>query len=196
MVCFTEVIHRLTGWCPNAHTLRVSPVPSHVPVRVPAPSGSGMPVLSFGRANRYRTRAVAFALCMTGLGFSLFATASGDRLVMLGIGLVFATLLWFSDAVNYWKLFRDVERNGMASEKNWKEVTVVRILPIIGAALILAFAGAVLIGLVPGLTMLMVNGFLAGFAAIGWYHLATIMVWERYSGRVLYTNGDWIYRRA
>jgi len=190
-----EKIQRLMGWCPNARALRVSPVPSHDPVQVPASGGSGMPALSFGRVNRYRTRAFAFALCMTGVGFSLFATANGDRLAMLGIGLLLATLLWVSDAVNYWRLFHDVERNGIADEKDWKEISVVRILPIIGVALVLGFAGAVLVGLVPGLTMLMVNGFLAGFAAIGWYHLATILAWESRSGIALFSDGTRIYRR-
>ncbi len=196
MASFAEIIHSITGWCPNAHVLRVPPSPSHEPVQVPASGSPGIPALAFGRENWYRTRAFASALCMTAVGASLFVTANGDRLAMLGIGLTLATLLWLSDAVTRWNLFRDVEKYGVADEKDWKEISVVRILPIIGVALILGFAGAVLLGLVPGLTMRMVNGFLAGFAAIGWYHLATILLWERRSGIILFSDGSRIYRRT
>ncbi len=196
MASFAEIIHSITGWCPNAHALRVPPAHSHEPVQLPASGSPDMPALPFGRENRYRTRAFASALCMTAVGASLFVTANGDRLAMLGIGLALATLLWLSDAVTRWNLFRDVEKYGVADEKDWKEISVVRILPIIGVALILGFAGAVLLGLVPGLTMRMVNGFLAGFAAIGWYHLATILLWERRSGIILFSDGSRIYRRT
>jgi len=191
-----EQFRQLMGWCPNAqqrtfHGHRARDT-AHI---VPADSGKGVPTLSFGWKNRYRTRALAFALCMTGVGLSLFTTANGDRLALLGIGLGIATLLWFTDAINYWNLFQDVRKNGVADEKDWKEITVIRTLPIAGAALIISFAGIVLLGIVPGLTMLMVNGFLAGFAAIGWYHLTTILVWESRSGIVLFSDGTRIYRR-
>ena len=192
-----EQFRRLMGWCPQAQQPtfhRDSAMDTtHI---VTAGNAGGMPTLSFGWKNRYRTRALAFALCMTGVGISLFAISTGDRFAMLGIGVVLATLLYCADAVSYWEVFRDVERDGVADEKNWKEVSVVRILPIIGAALILAFVGAILLGLIPGLSMLMVNGFLAGFAACGWYHVLTIIMWEQRSGVPLYTDGNLIYRRT
>jgi len=192
-----EQYRRLMGWCPQAqqrsfHRDRTMDT-AHTSS---AGSAGGIPTLSFGWKNRYRTRALAFALCMTGVGISLFAISTGDRVTMLGIGVILATLLYCADAVRYWEVFRDVERNGVADEKNWKEVSVIRILPIIGAALILAFVGATLLGMIPGLSMLMVNGFLAGFAACGWYHVLTIIMWERRSGVPLYTDGNLIYRRT
>jgi hypothetical protein len=192
-----EQFRRLMGWCPQAQQ-RMFRRESAMDTADIVPTGSdgGMPTRSFGWKNRYRTRALAFALCMTGVGISLFAISTGDRFAMFGIGVVLATLLYCADAVSYWDVFRDVERNGVADEKNWKEVSVVRILPIIGAALILAFVGAILLGLIPGLSMLMVNGFLAGFAACGWYHVLTIIMWELRSGIPLYTDGNLIYRRT
>ena len=191
-----EQFRRLMGWCPQVQQ-RTFHRDSEMDTAHTSSAGSagGMPALSFGWTNRYRTRALGFALCMTGVGLTLFTTANGDRLAMLGIGLGIATLLWFTDAINYWNLFREVGKNGIADEKDWKEITVIRVLPIAGVALIISFAGIILLGVVPGLTMLMVNGFLAGFAAIGWYHLATIIVWENRSGIALFSDGTRIYRR-
>lgn len=196
MMRVSEVIRGWLGWCPNAQqrTFRRDSATDTTHI-LPAGSGGDVRTLSFGWKNRYRTRALAFALCMTVVGISLFATATGDRIAMFGLGVVLATILYCADAIRYWEVFRDVERNGVADQKNWKEVSVVRVLPIIGAALILAFAGAVLLGLIPGLSMLMVNGFLAGFSACGWYHVATILAWESRSGIALFSDGTRIYRR-
>ena len=191
-----EQFRQLMGWCPQAQR-RSFHRNSAMDTAHTSSAGSagGLPTLSFGWKNRYRTRALAFALCMTGVGISLFAISTGNRFAMFGLGVVLATLLYCADAVSYWEVFRDVKKNGVADQKNWKEVSVVRILPIIGAALILAFVGAILLGMIPGLSMLMVNGFLAGFSACGWYQVATILVWESHSGIALFSDGTRIYRR-
>lgn len=191
-----EQIQKLMGWCPNARArqfCRTAPADHTV---IPEPGSGGTPAISFGRLNRYRTRTFAFALCMTGVGISLFATATGDRLAMLATGLALAAVLYCGDALRYRDLFRQVKEAGIVNEMDWKEISVVRLLPVIGTALILAFVGVVLLGLIPGLSMLAVNGFLAGFAAIGWFHFLTIIAWERQSGIPLYTDGKQIYRRA
>ncbi|MEN6610095.1 MAG: DUF1673 family protein [Methanoregulaceae archaeon] len=194
-LAFIDTIGRYLGWCPHAQgqhrMLTIRPVDQDT-----AGSGGALPEFRYGRTNLYRMRILAFALCMTGVGFSLFATANGDRFVMLATGLVLASLLYLGDGLRYWELFREANRAGSANELDWKQVTVVRTLPIIGVALILGFVGAVLLGLVPGLSMLTVNGFLAGFAIIGWYHLATVVLWERRSGNPLYSNGNRIYTRG
>jgi len=187
---------KLMGWCPNAGQHRICRTAPAQPASIPGDRGGDLPALPFGRMNRYRTRTFVFALCMTGVGITLFATATGDRPAMLLTGLALAAILYFGDALRYRDLFRQVEQAGVVNEKNWTEISVVRILPIIGTALILAFAGAVLLGLIPGLSMRAINGFLAGFAAIGWLHLLTILAWEQKSGIALFTDGDRIYRGA
>nr|WP_319377464.1 DUF1673 family protein [uncultured Methanoregula sp.] len=191
-----EQIQKLMGWCPNARMHQVCRTAPAEQTIISEPGGGGTPALSFGRMNRYRTRAFAFALCMTGVSISLFATATGDRLAMLATGLALAAILYCGDALRYRDLFRQVKEAGIVKERDWKEISIVRLLPVIGAAILLAFVGAVLLGLVPGLSMLAVNGFLAGFAAIGWLHLLTIITWEQQSGIPLYTDGKQIYRRA
>nr|WP_321351028.1 DUF1673 family protein [uncultured Methanoregula sp.] len=191
-----EQIQKLTGWCPNARTHQVCRTTPSDQILISVPGGGGTSSLSFGRMNRYRTRAFAFALCVTGVGISLFATATGDRLAMLATGLALAAILYCGDALRYRDLFRQVKETGRVKENDWKQISVVRLLPVIGAAIILAFVGAVLLGLIPGLSMLAVNGFLAGFAAIGWLHLLTIMAWEQQSGIALYSDGKQIYRRS
>lgn len=170
-------------------------VAAHHKDMMDVPMAGSNQILSFGWMNRYRTQTLIFALCMTGVGILLFGTAAGDRMAMLGIGLVLATLLYLSDAVQYWKAFETVARTGTAPEFDWRHITVVKILPVIGVALILAFVGAVLLGLVPGLSMLMINGILAGFAAVGWYHFLTVVLWEKKTNIVLFTQGNQIYRR-
>lgn len=192
---FREVFNRLTGWCPHAQQRRICTITAPTENLSDLPGGGNIPDLSFGWKNRYFTRTLFFALCMTGVGTVLFASATGDRIAMLGIGLVLATLLYSGDAVQYWHAFERVAKNGSAQESDWHDISVVRVLPIIGVALVLGFVGIVLLGLLPGLSMLMVNGFLAGFAAIGWYHLVTILFWERKTGIALFSNGDLLYRR-
>lgn len=189
-----ETIGRYLGWCPHAQSLNPSKTArSRYGENLNPDGGRDLPVRKYGWMNRYRTRILAFALCMTGVGFSLFAVANGDKLGMLAIGLTLATLLYMADGFAYWKLFENVREAGIADELDWTQVKVVRVLPVIGVALILGFAGAAFMGLIPGLSMLTVNGFLAGFAAIGWYHLATVILWEKRSGRALYSNQNKIY---
>ena len=184
------------GWCPHAQPRNIcTGIIAHEDSDVTRRGGTG-PVLSFSWMNRYRTQTLIFALCMTGVGILLFGTATGDRLAMLGIGLVLATFLYLSDAIQYWTAFETVARTGIAPEFDWRHITVVKILPVIGVVLILAFVGAVLLGLVPGLSMLMINGILAGFAAIGWYHFLTVVLWEKKTNIVLFTQGNQIYRRS
>ncbi len=196
MTYFSEVISRITGWCPCAPQKSAGIVMAAPEDIIAVPRGGAEPVLSFGWKNRYFTQTLVFALCMTGVGILLFGTATGDRIAMLGIGLVLATLLYLGDAVQYWKAFKTVARTGSAPEFDWRQITVVKILPVIGVVLILAFIGAVMLGLVPGMSMLMANGFLAAFAAIGWYHFLTVVVWERKTKILLYTRGNQIYRRV
>jgi len=195
MTYFSEVISRITGWCPCAPQRSAGIVTTVPEAIVEIPGGGAAPVLLFGWKNRYFTQTLVFALCITGVGAVLFATATGDRLAMLGIGLVLATLLYLSDAVQYWKTFETVARTGSAPEFDWRQITVVKILPVIGVVLILAFIGAVMLGLVPGMSMLTANGFFAAFAAIGWYHFLTVVVWERKTKVLLYTRENQIYRR-
>jgi len=191
----SETIHEWRGWCPHAQPRNIkTDIIAHEDRDVTPREGAG-PVLSFSWMNRYRTQTLIFALCMTGVGILLFGTATGDRQVMFGIGLVLATLLYLSDAIQYWKAFETVARTGTALEFDWRHMTVVKILPVIGVALIVAFVGAVLLGLVPGLSMLMINGILAGFAAIGWYHFLTVVLWEKKTNVVLFTQRNQICRR-
>lgn len=183
------------GWCPCTPQRSIGVViPHEDTIEVSGDSGAG-PVRSYSWMNRYLTQTLIFALCMTGVGILLFGTATGDRMAMLGIGIVLATLLYLSDAVHYWMAFETVAKTGAAPEFDWRHITVVKILPVIGVALILAFMGAVLLGLVPGLSLLMINGILAGFAAIGWYHFLTVVLWEKRTNIVLFTRGNQIYRR-
>lgn len=196
-LAFIETIGRHLGWCPHAQVqhrmLTIRPADLN---NSPGGSGGALPEYRYGWTNRYRIRILAFALCMTGVGFTLFALANGDRFGMLATGIVPASLLYLGDGLRYWELFSKVNLAGSANELDWKQVTVVRVLPVAGVALILGFVGAVLLGLVPGLSMLTVNGFLAGFAVIGWYHLATVFLWEKKSGKPLYSNGNRIYIRG
>lgn len=196
MTRFAELIRGWLGWCPHAPQRNEWRMTAAQEEGWEIPEGGAGPILSFGWKNRYLTQTLIFALTMTVVGIALFATATGDRIAMLGIGLVIATLLYVSDAVQYWKTFETVARTGTAPEFDWKQITAVKILPVIGVALIFAFVGAVLLGLLPGMSMLMANGLLAGFAAIGWYHFLTVAVWERKTGIILFTRGTQIYRKV
>lgn len=195
MTIVLQAIRSWLGWCPRTH--QQSTMKKNVPVLETdgLAGGRDIPCLSFGWTNRYRTKTLAFALCMTGAGTALYATATGDRFALFGVGLILALFLYLGDAVRYWQAFETVARKGTAPEFDWRQVTVVRCLPVIGVALILGFFGAIILGLVPGISLLTVNGFLAGFAAIGWYHLMTLVLWERKTGIILFSQKDLLYHQ-
>ncbi|AGB01631.1 DUF1673 family protein [Methanoregula formicica] len=197
MTRVSEVIRGWLGWCPNAQqrTFRRDSATDTTHI-LPAGSGGDVRTLSFGWKNRYRTRALAFALCMTVVGISLFAISEGDKLGLLIKGLIGASFLFALDGIRYWTLFEDVRTTGRVEVIHWSRRRPIQYLVLISSLLIIGFAILVFFGFVPGLGLRTLDAFLAGFTVIGWLHLIMIIAWERQSGLQLYTDGKQIYRRA
>jgi hypothetical protein len=187
----SEIIHKWTGWCPNARVrMQNAGVPPEDEATVPSAGGSFT-----GRAihwiSLFRNQALCQTIAAFCIGLYMFAGLGGwSNLNLFIFGMVAGLPYSAITGIWYFRIFNEVLHDGTVVLWNRYDRTS-GTLTIVALVVSISVWSLVLLGAIPGVSFAMTCAFFGGTVAVlFWGVLIAVRYWESGTHCQLHYNGE------
>ena len=185
MTRVSEVIRGWLGWCPvgkrqnrTAETL-LDGVVENTSER---PKNGARAITWLGI---FRNQLLVLALYFSVAGVLLSVFLGGNDILMFFIGVLAGSVLAAFQAIRFWKTMNEVRDEGAVFLATLYDKTTLALTLIVAMVPTVVF-----LGVVPGITMIMLNSIMGGFIFIlFWWILLVTWIWESRTNQRLLSDG-------